>query len=141
ACVCLVLLSGAAAAGLPTITDAGRAALADFLRERVAHGDVPAVVALVVNRDAVLFLDGAGKRDVAHNAPIATDTIFRIASMTKPITSLGVMMLHEEGKIGLDDPVTKYLPEFGQVRVLTRLNSADGTYVSRPPARPDRKST
>src|SRR5258707_8643783 len=126
ACVCLVLLSGAAAAVLPTIPDAGRAALSDFLRGSVAHGDVPALVALVVNRDSVLFLDGAGKRDVANNAPIATDTIFRIASMTKPITSLGVMMLYEEGKIGLDDPVTKYLPEFGHVRVLTRFDSADG---------------
>jgi methyl acetate hydrolase len=136
ACVCLALLSGAAAAGLPTIPDAGRAALSGFLRERVAHGDVPAVVALVVNRDAVLFLDGAGKRDVAKNAPIAADTIFRIASMTKPITSLGVMMLYEEGKIGLDDPVTKYLPEFEQVRVLTRFDGADGTYDARPPARP-----
>jgi CubicO group peptidase (beta-lactamase class C family) len=134
--ICLLHLSCAAAAGLPAIPDAGRAALSDFLRQSVARGDVPALVALVANRDTVLFLDGAGKRDVANNAPIATDTIFRIASMTKPITSLGVMMLYEEGKIGLDDPVTKYLPEFEHVRVLTRFDSADGTYDTRPPARP-----
>jgi CubicO group peptidase (beta-lactamase class C family) len=133
----LILTSGmVAAAAPPTISDARRAALSDFLRSSVARGDVPAVVALVVNRDAVLFLDGAGKRDVAGNAPIAPDTIFRIASMTKPVTSLAIMMLREEHKIDLDDPVTRYLPEFERLRVLTRFDAADGTLDLRPPARP-----
>jgi methyl acetate hydrolase len=56
--------------------------------------------------------------------------------MTKPITSLAVMMLHDEGKIGLDDPVTKYLPEFEKLRVLTQFNGSDNTYETRPPAQP-----
>lgn len=97
--------------------------------------DAPAISALVVNRDAVIFEDAAGKRDVAANSPLAPDAIFRIASMTKPITSLAAMMLRDEGKLGLDDPVTKYLPQFGGVRVMTKFN-ADATYESRPASRP-----
>ena len=67
---------------------------------------------------------------------LAADAIFRIASMTKPITSLAAMMLVEAGQLRLDDPVSKYLPEFASVRVLTTFNDADGTFESRPPARP-----
>jgi methyl acetate hydrolase len=122
-------------AGRPSISDAGRAALSDFLRARVALGDAPAIAALVVNRDGVIFEGAAGTRDVAKNSPLANDAIFRIASMTKPVTSLAAMMLRDEGKLGLDDPVTKYLPEFERVRVMTKFND-DGTYESRPPTRP-----
>ena len=131
---CSIAIS--AAASLPAISDSGRAALSGFLRASVARGNAPAIVALVTNRDRVLFLDAAGKRDVAADAALASNAIFRIASMTKPVTSLAVMMLHEEGKIGFDDPVTKYLPEFERVRVLTQIDAADATYESRPPARP-----
>ena len=119
----------------PTISDAGRTALSDFLRAGVARGDVPAVVALVANADRVIYVDAAGKCRVADNAPLTPDTIFRIASMTKPVTSLAVMMLVDEGKIGLDDPVTRHLQEFKQPPVLIRMN-ADGTLESRPSSRP-----
>src|SRR5712691_3391073 len=100
-------------AASPSLPASGRAALAAFLRESVARGDAPAIAAVVVSRDRELFLDAVGKLD-AKNAPIAPDAIFRIASMTKPVTSLAVMMLVEQGKIGVDDPVTKYLPEFAR---------------------------
>ena len=122
-------------AASPSLPETGRAVLAAFLRESVARGDVPAIAAVVVNRDRELFLDAAGKLD-AKAVPMAPNAIFRIASMTKPVTSLAVMMLVEQGKIHVDDRVTKYLPEFA-VRevVLTRIKD-DGSYDTRPAKRP-----
>ena len=104
-----------------------------FLQES-APRDVPAICALVVDRDKVLFEAAAGWRDQAAGAPLRPDSIFRIASMTKPVTSLAVMMLHEQSRIGFDDPVTKYLPEFDRLRVMTEFHE-DGRYESRPPKR------
>ena len=69
--------------------NADRAAISDYLGTRVDRGDVPAVVATVSNRDALLYVGAFGKRDVARNVNATSDTIFRIASMTKPVTSLG----------------------------------------------------
>src|SRR5437879_5485596 len=132
---CVVTLAPAAAT-LPTIPASGRVALSIFLNQIMADHLVPAVTVVIVNRGQQLFLDAVGKRDAAKNVALTSDSIFRIASMTKPITSLAVMMLHEEGKIGFDDPVTKYLPEFERVRVMTSFNDADRTFESRPPARP-----
>src|SRR5205085_734314 len=135
-CVAIIaLLIAPSGAASPALTDAGRQALAAFLRESVAHGDAPAVAAIVVSADRVLFLDSEGKRDVAKNIPMTPDTIFRMASMTKPVTSLAAMMLIEHGKLRLDDPVATYLPEFAKRQVLTTFN-ADGTFESRPPNRP-----
>lgn len=113
----------------------GRGALDSLLQSRVAAGDVPAVVAMVVNRDSTRYTGAFGKASVALNRPVAPDSIFRIASMTKPITSLAVMMLYEQGELALDDPVTKYLPEFSGVRVLTAWHEEDATYESRLPSR------
>ena len=126
----------AAALAPPALSTAGEAALRVFLRQTVISNAVPAAAVVVVNRDQQIFIDATGKRDVAHSAPLTSDAIFQIASMTKPITSLAVMMLHEEGKIGFDDPVTKYLPEYEGVRVLMLFNDADASFRARPPARP-----
>jgi CubicO group peptidase (beta-lactamase class C family) len=131
----LFILSPAAAT-LPTIPASGRVALGAFLNQTIADNLVPAVSVVIVNREQQLLLEAVGKRDAAKHVPLTSDSIFRIASMTKPITSLAVMMLHEEGKIGFDDPVTKYLPEFERVRVMTSFNDADRTFESRPAARP-----
>ncbi len=120
--------------GRSSLDAAGRAALSEILRERVARGGLPAIVAIVVNRDDVLFLDAAGKRDVAACELARPDTIFRIASMTKPVTSLAAMLLVEDGTLGLDDPVAKHLPDFVQRPVLTTVNP-DGTFDTRPATR------
>jgi CubicO group peptidase (beta-lactamase class C family) len=66
---------------------------------------------------------------------MAPDAIFRIASMTKPVTSVAAMQLIERGQIGLDDPASKYLPEFDRVSIFTSFNAADGSYTVRPAAR------
>jgi CubicO group peptidase (beta-lactamase class C family) len=125
-----------AAAAPPVLSTAGEAALRVFLRQTVASNAVPAVAVVIVNRDQQIFLDATGKRDVAKDLPLGPDAIFAIASMTKPITSLAVMMLYEEGKIGFEDPVTKYLPEYEGAGVLALFNDADASFRTRPPVRP-----
>src|SRR6185295_979664 len=94
------------------------------------------VVALVVDRDGILYEGSAGQLDVTRRVNMSNDAIFRIASMTKPITSVAALMLVEEGRLGLDDPVSKYLPAFDHPQVLTRFNPTDGSYDTRPAKRP-----
>ena len=95
-------------------SDAGKAALSRQLSDAVSRGDTPGVVALVVGRDGVLYEGAAGKLDVAHDVAMPVNAIFSIASMTKPVTSVAIMMLLEEGKLKLDDPVSKYLHRLRQ---------------------------
>jgi CubicO group peptidase (beta-lactamase class C family) len=117
------------------ISDAGKAALTQQMNAAVARGDTPGVVELVVNREGVLYEGAAGKFDVAKNIPMPTDAIFVIASMTKPVTSVAIMMLLEEGKLRLDDPVSVYLDGYNNLQVITKFNENDGTYETRPAKR------
>jgi CubicO group peptidase (beta-lactamase class C family) len=114
------------------LSDAGKAALSRQLSSAVGRGDTPGVVALVVGRDSVLYEGAAGKLDVAHNIAMPANAIFSIASMTKPVTSVAIMMLLEEGKLKLDDPVSTYLTGFDDLRVITKFNDRDATYETRP---------
>src|SRR5206468_12099356 len=65
-----------------------------------------------------------------------TNAIFNIASMTKPVTSVAIMMLMEQGQLKLDDPVSKYLDGYDKLQVVTKFNDKDGTYEARPAKRP-----
>jgi methyl acetate hydrolase len=132
--LCAAVLLVALTLALPPPAPDRQAPLHTFIHDS-APRDVPAIAALVVDRDKVLFDDVSGWRDAAARAPLQPDSIFRIASMTKPITSLAIMMLHEQGKVGFDDPVTKYLPQFDRLRVMTEFHD-DGSYESRLPNRP-----
>ncbi|MXY17793.1 MAG: beta-lactamase family protein, partial [Acidobacteria bacterium] len=85
----------------------------------VDDGRVAGVMTMVARRGQVVHWAAAGVRDVATDDPLEPDDIFRIYSMTKPITSVATMMLVEEGKVALDDPVARFIPEFGDVMVLT----------------------
>lgn len=114
----------------------GAAALSGFLAESVRRGDVPGVVVLVVTPDGPVYHEAFGRMDVAAGMDMRKDAIFRIASMTKPITSAAVMMLVEEGKVGLDDDVARYLPVFKNPQVIGRVDLAAQTYDTRPAARP-----
>ena len=120
----------------PRFSDAGKAALSRQLSNAVSRGDTPGVVALVVGRDGVLYEGAAGKLDVAHDIAMPANAIFAIASMTKPVTSVAIMMLFEEGKLKLDDPVSKYLTGFDNLQVITKFNEKDATYETRPAKRP-----
>jgi CubicO group peptidase (beta-lactamase class C family) len=95
------------------------------MKEFVAQGQISGSVTLVGRRDEVVSLEAVGLRSIEDGLPMRRDTIFRIASMTKPITAIGVMMLAEDGKLALDDPVEKHLPEFrGQMMVAERAEDA-----------------
>src|SRR6202167_890033 len=118
------------------LSDAGKAAISRQLSGAVSRGDTPGVVALVVGRDGVLYEGAGGKLDVAHNTAMPANAIFSIASMTKPVTSVAIMMLFEEGKLKLDDPVSKYLTGFDSLRVITKFHEKDATYETRPAKRP-----
>ncbi len=120
----------------PTLDAKGAVALSTFLAETVKRGDAPGVVVLVVSPDRVLYHEAFGKMDAAHRVAMRKDAIFRIASMTKALTSTAVMMLVEEGRLGLDDDVSKYLPAFKSPQVVSRLDLTAGTYETRPAARP-----
>jgi methyl acetate hydrolase len=102
------------------------------LEQAVQRGDAPGVVALVVDADGTLYETTAGSMDTAKGTPMSKDAIFNIASMTKPVTSVAIMMLLEQRKLTLDDPVSKHLPGFDKLQVITRFNEADGTYEARP---------
>jgi len=112
------------------------AALDASLRGAVERKDVPGVVALITDRKGVLYESAFGVADVATGRPLARDTLFRIASMTKPITSVALMQLVEQGKIALDDPAEKYLPELKNPQVIESFNAATGDYKLRPASKP-----
>jgi len=114
----------------------GSAAIDASLRAAVERKDVPGVVALVTNRERVLYQGAFGVADVATGRALDVNALFRIASMTKPVTSLALMQLIEQGRIGLDDPVEKYLPELANPKVFESFDAATGAYRLRPASRP-----
>ncbi len=119
----------------PMLSGDGKAEIAKIAESATARGDVPAVMTMIVNRDGIIYEGAAGKQDVARGVALAPDSIFRIASMTKPVTSVAIMMLVDAGKVGLDDPVSKYLPEFKGRAVIARFNEADASHTTRPAKR------
>jgi methyl acetate hydrolase len=84
----------------------------------------------------VLYQGAFGVADVSTGRPLAQDSMFRIASMTKPITSVALMQLVEQGKIGLEDPASKYLPELAELKVFESFDPATGAYKLRPASKP-----
>ena len=92
------------------------AGVSSAMQECLSKKEVAGVVTLIATRDKVVHLGAVGWADIAAKAPMRTDAICWIASMTKPITATAVLMLQEEGKLSVDDPVAKYLPELGDVK-------------------------
>jgi len=117
-------------------TQTGSTAIDTVLRDAVARKDVPGVVALVTNRERVLYQGAFGVADVSSGRALAPDAIFRIASMTKAVTSAALMQLVEQGRLGLDDPVDKHLPELASPKVFESFDAASGDYKLRAAARP-----
>jgi CubicO group peptidase (beta-lactamase class C family) len=102
----------------------------NLIQEYVDQNKIPGAVALVVRRGKIAYLQAFGVRDVTSRQKLRTDDIFRIASQTKAITSLAVMMLFEEGKFMFDETVAHFIPEFANPTVLTSFNAADTTYTT-----------
>jgi len=89
----------------------------DYFKNEVATGRIPGAVVLILRHGRAVYSEAFGLRDVANQAPMTLDTIFRLYSMSKPITSVAVMMLVNDGKIALSDPLSKYIPAFAEVKV------------------------
>jgi CubicO group peptidase (beta-lactamase class C family) len=103
--------------------------LTEFFKGEVDAGKVPGVIMLVQRRGQPAYFEAFGVRDVATKAPMTPDTLFRIYSMTKPITAVTAMMLVQEGKLSLGDPVSKYIPSFAKMQVGVERTGEDGKPV------------
>jgi CubicO group peptidase (beta-lactamase class C family) len=103
------------------------------VNQAVVNGEISGAVALIIKGDQTVYHKAFGLADIATQKPMKNDSIFRIASMTKAITSTAIMILHEQGSLQLNDSVSKYLPEFSSMKVVDEV-SEDGTIVSTKPA-------
>jgi len=89
----------------------------DYIRNEIASGKIPGAVLLIQQHGHPVYFENFGVRDVSTGLPITADTIFRLYSMSKPVTSVAAMMLVEDGKLSLGDPLSKYIPDFAEVKV------------------------
>jgi CubicO group peptidase (beta-lactamase class C family) len=120
----ILAASLAFAQGLPTaspeavgLSSARLARVSELVTGEIAKGRYPGAVALVARRGKVAYFEAFGQRDPQSGAPMTKDAIFRLYSMTKPFASVAAMMLVEDGKILLSDPVSKYLPKLKNLQV------------------------
>ena len=139
----LVLLTCAAgAADLPTakpesvgMSTQRLGKLKSEMQALVDRNQLPGVVTMVAKDGKIVEFDVAGKRDVESGAPLQKDSIFRIYSMSKPITGVAMMLLFEEGKWQLNDPVSKHIPEFANLKV-AKVNPQNGSVTQVAPDHP-----
>src|SRR5262249_31047119 len=96
----------------------GKNPIEDALRPEVEAGQVAGAAALVWRNGSVRQIATVGGRDLVSGAPVERDTIFRIASLTKPVTTVGALTLLDEGRFALDEPITECAPELARMRVL-----------------------
>ena len=114
------------------LATAGLARLGRVLGGEIERGRVPGAVALVARRGEIAYFESFGQRDPVSGAPMARDSIFRIYSMTKPIVSVAAMILWEEGRFLLSDPIGKFLPELGTVSVAAGAGASERVPAERP---------
>src|SRR5580698_9264543 len=110
--------SGFSARGLDRVTA--------MLDAEVAHGHIAGAIMLIQHHGKPVYYRGFGVRDPRTRAPMTQDTIFRLYSMTKPVTSVAAMMLVDDGKLSLDDPVAKFIPSFADLKVGVEATGTDG---------------
>ena len=104
----------------------------ELLTDDINNNKIPGAVVLVGNEKGIVYQKAFGVKNPSTNEKYAIDDIFRIASMTKAITSVAVLKLWEDGKINLDDPIEKYIPEFKDAEILETFNEKDSSYTSKP---------
>ncbi len=114
--------------------------VSDYLRNEVATGKIPGAVLLIQQHGRPVLLENFGVLDVESRRPMTSDAIFRLYSMSKPITSVAAMMLVDDGKMSLDDPLSKFIPAFADVRVAVEKHDENGsaTLATEPLVRPIR---
>ena len=101
----------------------------EYFREQIANGKIPGAILLIRQHGKSVYHEFFGVRDVATGLPMTDDTIFRLHSMTKPITSVAAMMLVDAGRLRLDDPVAKYIPSFANTKVGVERKAGNGEEV------------
>tara|TARA_B100000902_G_scaffold399546_1_gene470939 strand:- start:219 stop:1433 length:1215 start_codon:yes stop_codon:yes gene_type:complete len=104
----------------------------ELLTDDINNNKIPGAVVLVGNEKGIVYQKAFGIKNPLTNEKYSTDDIFRIASMTKAITSIAVLKLWEDGRINLDDPIEKYIPEFKDTEILETFNEKDSSYSSKP---------
>jgi len=116
----------------------GLARVSDYLRHEVATGRIPGAVLLIQQHGRPVLFENFGVRDVESNTPMTSDMIFRLYSMSKPVTSVAAMMLVDDGRLSLSDPLSKYIPAFADVKVGVEQHDDDGkiALVTEPLVRP-----
>src|SRR5947209_6067062 len=122
----------------PPRASAGFSRVGDYFRNEIATGRIPGVVVLIQQHGHPVFFESFGLRDVESRRPMTVDTIFRLYSMSKAITSVAAMMLVDDGKLSLDDAVAKYIPGFADVKVGVERPDGSGkpALVLEPARRP-----
>ncbi len=100
--------------------------ISDFFRKEVADGKIPGAIVLISQHGRPVYFEKFGVRDVATGAPMTDDTIFTVYSMSKPVTSVAAMMLVDDGRLRLDDPVSKYIPAFADAKVGVESTAENG---------------
>ena len=108
-------------------TSVGLARIDAYIKNEIAGNKIPGAIMMVHRNGKTAYFSSFGVRDPGTKAPVTSDTIFRIYSMSKPITTVAAMMLVEEGKLQLDDPLSKYIPSFANVKVGVEKKGEDGT--------------
>jgi CubicO group peptidase (beta-lactamase class C family) len=93
------------------------ARVGDYMRNEIASGKIPGAIVLIQQHGRPVYFENFGVRSVEDKLSMTADTIFRLYSMSKPVTSVAAMMLVDDGKLRLDDPVSKYIPAFAGVKV------------------------
>src|ERR1051325_3613595 len=101
--------------------------IGEVLKADIAAGRIPGAVIAIARHDKLVMFEAYGWRDKHAGLPMTTDTIFNIASMTKPRTAVGALVLYEQGRIQIDDPLSKYFPKFANSRVAMRDAAGEPT--------------
>ena len=123
--VCGCEARGTAPARSVGLSEEGLARITALMQENVDKQRIGGAVAAVARHGKLAYLECVGKADIEADVDMRADAIFRIASMSKPITSVAALILYDQGKIKLDDPVSKYIPEFKEPMVLRRGQKMD----------------
>jgi CubicO group peptidase (beta-lactamase class C family) len=133
--LCTTLFAGAAAAAESQgFSPAGLERVTDYVQSAIDQGQYVGAVTLIAQRGQIVQLKALGYRDVARKDPMQPDSIFQIYSMTKPIVSAAALLLMDEHKLSLDDPVSRFIPQFANMQVLEGENAS--TARLRPAVRP-----
>src|ERR1700730_1427775 len=139
----LLALPLAAASSVPTakpeevgISSERLQRVSQMIQRRIAAGEMTGAVAIVARKGKIVHLEAQGVMDLDSKKPMAKDTMFRVASMTKPVTGLAIMMMIEEGKVRLNDPVSRYIPEFKGIKVAVAQPAPGGRGAAPAPAAP-----